>query len=57
MGTVETLLKEDGARKVNASTYSSLVGSLIYLANTRPKKVKAIGIVSRYMYEPSKLHW
>lgn len=56
MGTNEKLSKEDGAQKVDASTYRSLVGSLIYLTNTRPDIVNAVSIVSRYMHEPGKLH-
>lgn len=56
MGTNEKILKEYGAEKVNASTYRSLAGLLIYLIDTRPDVVNAVSIVSRYMHEPSKLH-
>ena len=43
----EKLSKNNGQEKVDASTYQSLVGSLIYLTNTRTDIVYAISIVSR----------
>lgn len=46
MGTNEKLSKEDGAQKINASTYRSLVGSLIYLTNTTPYIVHVVSMVS-----------
>lgn len=56
METNEKFLKEYGAEKVNASTFRSIAGLLIYLIDTRPDVVNAVSIVSRYMHEPSKLH-
>ena len=56
MATNEKLSKNDGKEKVDASIYRSLVGSLIYLTNTRPDIVHAVSIISRLMNEPSKDH-
>lgn len=52
----EKLKLDDGAAKVDVSSYRSLVGSLIYLTNTRPNIVYAVSLVSRFMHNPSKLH-
>ncbi|KAG6521833.1 hypothetical protein ZIOFF_018966 [Zingiber officinale] len=48
---------DDGAAKVDAKIYRSLVGSLIYLTNTRPDIVYSVSLISRFMHEPSKLHY
>ena len=53
MATNEKLSKYDGKDKVDASMYRNLVGSLIYLTNTRPDIVHAVSIVSKFMNEPS----
>ena len=38
--------------------YSSVVGSLMYaMVCTRPYIAHAMGVVSRYMNNPSKEHW
>ena len=57
MATNEKLSKYNGQKKVDGSTYQSLVGSLIYLTNTRPDIVYAVSIVSRFMSEPSKANF
>lgn len=36
--------------------YNSMVGGLRYLVHTRPDIVFAVGIVSRFMERPTKLH-
>lgn len=54
MALNEKLSKNDGKEKVDASIYRSLVGSLIYLTNTRPDVVHAASMVSRSMSKPSK---
>ena len=51
------LSKFDGGDQVDASKYRSLVGSLRYLTSTRPDLLLSVGIVSRYMEEPSYSHW
>ena len=57
MATNEKLSKNDGKEKIDGSIYRSLVGSLIYLTNTRPGIVHADSIISRFMSEPSKTHF
>jgi len=57
MAINDKVSKNDGQEKVNASTYQSLVGSQLYLTNTRLDIVHAISIVSRFMSEPSKYHF
>ncbi|KAG8502572.1 hypothetical protein CXB51_001119 [Gossypium anomalum] len=37
--------------------YRSLVGSLIYLTNTRPDIVQPVSVLSRFMSKPSKIHY
>ncbi|KAF7842238.1 Copia protein [Senna tora] len=46
MGTSEKLSKEDGTEKVDETIYRSLVGSLIYLTNTRPDIVHAVNKIT-----------
>lgn len=57
MAVNEKHSRNDGAQKADSTLYRSLVGSLIYLSNTRPDIVHAVGIVSRFMSEPSKFHY
>lgn len=57
LATNEKLQLDDGAAKVDAKIYRSLVGSLIYLTNTRPDIVYSVSLISRFMHEPSKLHY
>jgi hypothetical protein len=51
------LCKQDGSGAVDSSEYISIIGCLRYLVNTRPDLAHSVGIVSRYMEEPSVLHW
>ncbi|XP_039162821.1 uncharacterized mitochondrial protein AtMg00810-like [Eucalyptus grandis] len=44
--TNEKLLKEDGADKVDASLYRSLIGSLLYLTATRSDIMYATNLLS-----------
>ncbi|XP_022890207.1 uncharacterized protein LOC111405510 [Olea europaea var. sylvestris] len=52
---------EDLLKKFHMENYAklfrSLVGSLIYLTNTLPDIVQAVSIISRFMNEPSQLHF
>ena len=50
------LRKNSGTRKVDPATYRSLVGSLLYLAHTRPDITYAVSCISRYMLEPEETH-
>ncbi|KAL4195339.1 hypothetical protein AMTRI_Chr05g64150 [Amborella trichopoda] len=57
MAPNEKLSQDDGAQEADAPSYISLVGSLIYLTNTRPDIVHVVSIVPRFMSKPSKLHF
>ena len=46
------LSKFEGGEKVDSNTYRQLIGSLIYLTNTRPDLSYAANILSRFMQEP-----
>ncbi|XP_061357487.1 uncharacterized mitochondrial protein AtMg00810-like [Gastrolobium bilobum] len=51
------LSRYDGGEKVDPSVYRSLVGSLRYLTCTRPDLCLSVGIINRFMEEPSYTHW
>ncbi|XP_057800129.1 uncharacterized mitochondrial protein AtMg00810-like [Salvia miltiorrhiza] len=51
------LSKNDGGEKVDPTLFKSLVGSLRYLTCTRPDILYAIGLVSRYMENPTSIHF
>ena len=40
----------------DATMYQQLIGSLIYLNLSRPNISHVIGVMSRYMENPKKLH-
>ena len=51
--------KEDAtsAQVVGATIYRQLVGSLMYLVNTRPDICYAVNQLSQAMVKPTKLFW
>jgi hypothetical protein len=51
------LRKEGGAAEADKTLYRSVIGSLRYLVNTRPDLAFAVGIASRFMENPSAVHW
>ncbi|KAL6182226.1 hypothetical protein ACLB2K_043649 [Fragaria x ananassa] len=55
--TNEKFRKEDGSPKANASSYRSLIGSLLYLTTTRPDIMYATSLLSRFMHSPSRIHY
>lgn len=57
MNVNEKLQLEDGTEKANARSFRSLVGGLIYLAHTRPDISFSMGVISRFMCNPSKHHF
>ena len=57
MSSNEKLKQEDAVEKADAKTYQSPIGSLIYLTNTRPDIVHSVNLISRFMNQPSKLHY
>ena len=46
----------DGYVIADVKMYQQMVGKLIYLTITRPDIAFSVGIVSRYMQEPKKVH-
>ncbi|KAG6509927.1 hypothetical protein ZIOFF_027935 [Zingiber officinale] len=50
------LSKHDKEEKVDPTFFKSLVGSLRYLTCTRPDILYAVGLVSRYMEDPTTTH-
>lgn len=51
------LSKFDDSKSINATLYPQLVGSLVYITNTRPNIAYAVNLVSRFMTEPKNKHW
>ncbi|MCO5611828.1 hypothetical protein L7F22_066087 [Adiantum nelumboides] len=48
---------EDSSPLVNIKKYRQLVGSLIFLCNTRLDICFAIGVISRFSNNPREAHW
>ncbi|XP_035840358.1 secreted RxLR effector protein 161-like [Helianthus annuus] len=53
----QRLTKDDPEEEVNQNMYRSLVGSLMYLTNTRPDIMFAVSKVSHFMERPRRSHW
>src|SRR4051812_15032046 len=51
------LSKKSQALTVDATEYRSVVERLRYLVNTRPDLAYSVGVVSRFMEEPTTEHW
>ena len=49
--------KDDGEKKVNSSLYRNMIGSLLYLTSTREDIMFAASLLSRFMQEPSQVHF
>lgn len=56
MDPKEQLKKEEGGKEVDVTQFKSLVGGLRHLVHTRPDIAYSIGVVSRYMEQPTALH-
>ncbi|GJY95415.1 retrovirus-related pol polyprotein from transposon TNT 1-94 [Tanacetum coccineum] len=48
--------KHDGGKTVDSTLFKSLVGSLCYLTCTRPDILFAVGLISRFIEEPTTKH-
>jgi hypothetical protein len=57
MAANEKLPKNDGAAKMDSNIFQSLARSLIYLTNLKPDILFSISIISRFMEDPSRLHF
>ena len=42
---------------VDPTLYRQLIGSLMYLVNTRPEICFAVNSLSQFMVEPRRVHW
>ena len=43
--------------EVGPTLYKQLIGSLMYLVNTRPDIYYAVNTLSQFMEEPRRAHW
>lgn len=57
MQTTPKLTLKDSAPLADSSQYRSIVGSLQYLAFTRPDISFAVNRLSQFMHQPTELHW
>jgi Reverse transcriptase (RNA-dependent DNA polymerase) len=57
MNVNEKLEKEDGSGITNPTRYRSLVGGLVYLTHSRPDLSFAVGMVSRFLQNPTRHHF
>uniref|UniRef100_A0A251TCA0 Putative copia protein n=1 Tax=Helianthus annuus TaxID=4232 RepID=A0A251TCA0_HELAN len=51
------LTKQDPDDEVEPNLYRRLVGSLMYLTNTRPDIMFAVNKISQFMEQPKRSHW
>jgi len=51
------LLNETSSDRVDSTIYRQMIGSLMYLTNTRPDICFAVNTLSQFMVEPRRVHW
>ena len=51
------LLSDTSLDKVDSTIYKQMIGSLMYLTNTRPGICFAVNTLSQFMVEPRRVHW
>ncbi|XP_047309920.1 secreted RxLR effector protein 161-like [Impatiens glandulifera] len=56
MALNEKFQVNDDGEKADSTTYRKLIGSLIYL-NTRPDITHSVSLLSRFLNEPSQIHF
>jgi phosphopantetheinyl transferase (holo-ACP synthase) len=58
MSAAEKPTREGERLDTDDFSYARLVGSLLYVSNcTRPDITQAVGVLSRFMAEPTRKHW
>ena len=50
------LLADDSSELVKATLYRQIIGSLMYLTNTRPDICFAVNTLSQYLVQPRRVH-
>ena len=50
------LRRDETSEAVDATLYKQIVGSLSFLCNTRPDICYGVGLISRFMCDPRKIH-
>jgi hypothetical protein len=56
METNLKLLVDTSSELVDATLYRQIIGSLMYLTNTRPDICFAMNTLSQYLVEPKRVH-
>ena len=50
------LLFDDSSELVDVTQYRNIIGSLMYLTDTRPKICFAVNTLSQYLVQPRRVH-
>ena len=50
------LLNDDTSEAIDSTLYRQIIGSLMYLTNTRPDICFAVNTLSQYMVNPKHIH-
>ena len=50
------LSKDDESKEVDQKSYSSMIGSLLYVTTSRPDVMQAVGLVARFQANPKEVH-
>ena len=50
------LLADDSSELVDATHYTNIIGSLMYLTNSRPDMCFAVNTLSQYLVQPRRVH-
>ena len=56
MTTNLKLFGDTTSGKIDATIYKQMIGSLMYLTNTRPNICFAVNTLSQYMVDPRQVH-
>lgn len=53
----QQISRDEGGEKTDATQFKQMVGSLMYLTATRPDLMFVVSLISRFMSNPTKLHF